>query len=336
MTIPKLTYCDDTAPGITRRRRGDVWQYFAADGSRVTDADEMARLNAIGLPPAYRDAWFCSSDRGHIQAVGWDEKGRKQYRYHAQFREAQEAAKYERCAEFGHALPRLRKRVSADLRRRGLGRERAVAAVVRLLDQAHLRVGNEGYAKANKSYGATTLRRKHGRVSGGTLKLRFKAKSGKDCDLSITDRSLARFVRQCGDLDDQHLFAWLDGDGVAHPVTSTDVNAYIRDATGGDFTAKHFRTWGASLMAFEALAQAEADLNLKSLLEPVTARLNNTPAVARRSYVHPALIALVKEGQAAFRRALRLPRRLAHLSRTERGLIAFLEAGVPAGLARAA
>jgi len=330
MAAIKLRYADDTEPGITRRRAATGFQYFLPCGTRVTDADEVARLDGIGLPPAYRDAWYCSRPNGHIQAIGWDEKGRKQYRYHNGFREAQEAAKYERCAEFGHALGSLRKRVQADLRRRGLVRERAVAAVVRLLDQGHVRVGNEGYAASNKSYGATTLRKRHGRVTGKTLRLRFKAKSGKECDLKITDRSLSRFVRACGDLDDQHLFAWLDADGAARPVTSSDVNAYIREATGGDFTAKHFRTWGASLMAFEALAQAEDDLSLKALLEPVTARLNNTPAVARKSYVHPALIALVKDGQAAFRRALRLPRRARHLTRTERGLIAFLEAGTPA------
>ncbi|GAA3250203.1 DNA topoisomerase IB [Sphingomonas yabuuchiae] len=283
--------------------------------------------------PAYKDAWFCPRANGHIQAVGWDEKGRKQYRYHADFREAQEAAKYERCAAFGHALPTLRKRVEADLKKRGLCKERAVAAVVRLLDNGHIRVGNEAYAATNKSFGATTLRKRHGQVKGTTLRLRYRGKSGKMRDMTLTDRSLASFVKRCQDLDEQHLFAWVDDEGEANPVTSSDVNTDIREATGCDFTAKHFRTWAASVAAFEALALAEADLSLKAMLEPVVEKLGNTPAIARKSYVHPSLIALVKEGQAAFRKTLRLPRARAGLSRIECGLIAFLEAGTPASKA---
>lgn len=323
----RITYCDDSKPGITRKKVRNGWAYFGTDGHRITDRDEIDRLNAIGLPPAYRDAWFCPRRNGHIQAIGWDEKGRKQYRYHTDFREAQEAAKYEKCAEFGHALPRVRKAVERDLASRGLHKDRAVAAVVRLLDVAHIRVGNEAYAQANDSYGATTLRKQHGTVRGNTLKLRYVGKSGKERDTTVTDRRLAATVRKMQDLDDQHLFAWVDDDGEAHPVTSSDVNDYIRRASGGDFTAKHFRTWGASVTAFEALARAEADLSLKALLEPVVARLGNTPAIARKSYVHPALIALVKKGQSAFRAALRLPRSARYLSREERGLIAFLETG---------
>ena len=333
MSSRKIVYCDDSRPGITRRKMRDGWNYFDADGARITDRDEIDRLNAVGLPPAYRDAWFCPKPNGHIQAIGWDEKGRKQYRYHPGFREAQEAAKYDRCAEFGHALPALRKQVARDLRKRSLSKARAIAAVVRLLDNGHLRVGNEAYAKTNKSFGATTLRKRHAKVKGATLRLRFKGKSGQERDCALTDRSLARFVKACQDLDDQHLFQWLDEDGEAHPVTSSDVNTYIRDVTGEDFTAKHFRTWCASVVAFEALASAEDDLSLKALLAPVTARLGNTPAIARKSYVHPRLIGLVKKGQSAFRKALRLPRKSTHLSRAERGLIAFLEAGTPASKA---
>ncbi len=328
----RLVYCDDSKPGITRRKMRHGWGYFDAAGTRITDRDEIDRLNAIGLPPAYRDAWFCPKANGHIQAVGWDEKGRKQYRYHTGFREAQEAAKYEKCADFGHCLPRIRKQVEADLASRGLTKDRAVAAVVRLLDIGHIRVGNEAYAQANESYGATTLRKRHGEVRGATLKLRYKGKSGKERDMRVTDKRLAAAVRKMQDLDEQHLFAWVDDDGTAHPVTSSDVNDYIRRAGGGDFTAKHFRTWGASVTAFEALAHAEADLSLKALLEPVVARLGNTPAIARKSYVHPSLIGLVKQGQSAFRKALRLPRSARYLSRCERGLIAFLEAGTPAAL----
>ena len=326
----RIVYFDDSKPGITRRKVRNGWAYFASDGARITDRDVIDRLNAVGLPPAYRDAWYCPRANGHIQAIGWDEKGRKQYRYHADFREAQEAAKYEKCADFGHCLPRIRKQVAEDLSARGLGKDRAVAAVVRLLDIGHIRVGNEAYAEANESYGATTLRKDHGSVRGDTLKLRYTGKSGKERDMKVTDKRLAATVRKMQDLDEQHLFAWVDDDGAAHPVTSSDVNDYIRRAGGGDFTAKHFRTWGASVTAFEALASAEADLSLKALLEPVVARLGNTPAIARKSYVHPALIALVKKGQGAFRKALRLPRSARYLSREERGLIAFLEAGTPA------
>jgi DNA topoisomerase I len=326
----RLSYSDDTKPGITRQKVRGGWGYWDAKGDRIKDREEIDRLNAIGLPPAYIDAWFCPKANGHIQAVGWDDKGRKQYRYHTQFREAQDASKYERCGDFGLALPKLRKQVERDLRQRTLSKERAVAAVVRLLDNGHIRVGNEAYAKDNKSFGATTLRKRHAKVKGATLKLQFKAKSGKLCTLSLTDRSLSRFVKTCSDLDDQHLFAWVDEAGEPRPVTSTDVNEYIRAATGDDFTAKHFRTWAASVVAFEALANAERDLSLKTMLEPVTLKLGNTPAIARKSYVHPTLIALIKNGQTKFRKALRLPRKSSYLSRTERGLIAFLQTGTPA------
>jgi len=323
--MARLVFSDDSKAGITRRKLRLGWAYFTPDGQRITDREEIDRLNRIGLPPAYRDAWFCPRANGHIQAVGWDDKGRKQYRYHPDFRARQDGAKYDRCAEFGQALPALRKKVASDLRKRGLSKERAVAAVVRLLDNGHIRVGNESYARENKSFGATTLRKRHARISGNTLKLQFKAKSGKLCTLRMTDRSLSRFVRKMQDLDDQHLFAWLDSDGVAHPVTSSDVNAYIREATGEDFTAKHFRTWAASVTAFHALASAEHDLSLTAMLEPVTEKLGNTPAIARKSYVHPRLIALIKQGQTQFRKALRLPRATSQLSAVERGLIAFLQ-----------
>ncbi|MEG3176013.1 DNA topoisomerase IB [Sphingomonas sp. RB3P16] len=331
-----ISYHDDSDPGITRKQMRHGWGYFDVTGARITDRDEIDRLNAIGLPPAYRDAWFCPSASGHIQAVGWDEKGRKQYRYHTAFRETQEAAKYELCAPFGHALPKLRARVTADLAKRGIGKDTAVAAVVRLLDLGKVRIGNEGYVKANKSFGATTLRKRHAALKGQSLKLQFKAKSGKLRVLTITDGSLSRFVKRCQDLPGQHLFRWIDADGVAHPVTSSDVNAYIREAMGADFTAKHFRTWSASVLAFEALASAPKDISLKTMLLPVCEALGNTPAIARKSYVHPALLALAKDGQAAFRAGLRLPRSTQHLSRAERGLIAYLETGTPTVPARAA
>jgi DNA topoisomerase I len=322
-----IVYCDDSQPGYTRKKARHGWAYFDQAGERITDRDEIDRLNAVGLPPAYRDAWFCPNRNGHIQAVGWDEKGRKQYRYHADFRAAQEAAKYERCAPFGRALPRLRKQVERDLQRRRHDKRHTVAAIVRLLDTEHLRIGNESYVKENKSFGLTTLRDRHARYERGTLKLKYRAKSGKERTLSITDRSLAQFVKKCQDLPGQKLFQYVGDDGEPHPVTSGDVNDYIREAMGENFTAKHFRTWGATLIAFEALAKAERDLSLKVLLEPVVAKLGNTPSVARKSYVHPSVIALVKKGQSAFRRGLKLPRKAQYLSREERALIDFLERG---------
>jgi len=323
--LARIVYSDDSEPGITRRKMRHGWGYWDAQGKRITDRDEIDRLNAIGLPPAYTDAWFCPDPDGHIQAIGWDEKGRKQYRYHPDFREAREAEKYELCAEFGRRLPRLRRRVETDLRHRRIDKDRAVAAVVRLLDLGFVRVGSESYVKENKSFGATTLRKRHADLDGRTLKLEYKAKSGKLRRLTIADGSLIRFVRTCQDLPGQHLFGWVDAEGAAHPVSSTDVNDYIHEAMGDAFTAKHFRTWGASVLAFEALATARRDISLKTMLEPVTDALGNTPAIARKSYVHPRLIELAKEGQAAFRETLKLPRKTRYLSRMERGLIAFLE-----------
>jgi DNA topoisomerase-1 len=319
-----LNFVDDQLPGITRRRFGRAWGYFTADGQRITDRDEIDRLNAVGLPPAYGNAWFCPDPNGHIQAIGWDERGRKQYRYHTDFRAAQEAAKYDRCSDFGRALPRLRARVEADLSGRGLGRDKACAAVVRLLDLAKVRIGNEAYAQENKSFGATTLRKRHAALKGRTLKLEFRAKSGQMRKLSISDGSLLRFVKRMQDLPGQHLFRWLDADGTANPVTSTDVNQYIRDAMSGDFTAKHFRTWGASVVAFRVLFDTHGRTTLKELLAIVSDELGNTPSIARKSYVHPALIDLAKSG-ATWDASMRLPRSMRHLDRYERGLIAFLD-----------
>lgn len=322
--MPRIVYCDDSTPGITRRKVRHGWGYWDAEGKRITDRAEIGRLNAIGLPPAYRDAWFCPKPNGHIQAVGWDERGRKQYRYHPDFRAAREAEKYDRCAAFGAALPKLRARVETDLATRRHSKERTVAAIVKLLDIGYLRVGNEGYARANKSFGATTLRDRHAEIHGQRLKLCYRAKSGRMRTLVITDRSLARFVKKCQDLPGQQLFQYVNDAGEPQGVTSTDVNDYIREATGDDFTAKHFRTWGASVIAFEALATADRDIGLKTMLEPVTEALGNTPAIARKSYVHPALIDLAKRDQADFREHLDLPRATRYLDRFERGLIAFL------------
>ncbi|MGZ8361684.1 MAG: DNA topoisomerase IB [Allosphingosinicella sp.] len=325
-TTGRLRHSDCSASGITRRRRGRYWQYFDAGGMRITDRDEIDRLNAIGLPPAYRDAWFCPNANGHIQAIGYDEKGRKQYRYHAGFRARRDQSKYLRTADFGRALPKLRRRVEADLRKRSLGRDTIAAAIVRLMDNEYLRVGNEAYAQANKSFGATTLRARHAKVAGNKVRMRFKAKSGVERELDITDKGLIRIVRNCQDLPGQQLFQYLDAGGAPRPITSSDVNDYIRDATGEDFTAKHFRTWGASAIAFEAVCAAgDEGIGLKALLEPVAAALGNTPTMARKAYVHPALIEAVKRDGGRALRGLTCPRGNKYLSSAERGLIAFLD-----------
>jgi DNA topoisomerase-1 len=327
MSASRLRHCDDKRPGITRQRAGHGWAYFLPSGERITDREEIDRLNKIALPPAYVDAWYCPYANGHIQATGVDAKGRKQYRYHPDFRAQQEADKYERCADFGRALPRLRARVKADLAGRKLARDTVIAAVVRLLDLGRIRVGNEAYAKSNKSFGATTLRNRHARVRGARLQLEYIGKSGKKQRLTIEDRRLAGIVRRTQDLPGQHLFEYLDADGTPHPVTSEDVNTYIREATGGDFTAKHFRTWGASLLAFEhiLLASKDGKVSLKPMLEAVAQALGNTPAISRKSYIHPALIALCRDGDGGELCALRMPRPTQYLSAHERALVGFLD-----------
>lgn len=322
----RLIFVDDSLPGITRKKAGRGWAYFDAHGDRIADRDEIDRLNRIALPPAYRDAWFCPAENGHILATGYDDKGRKQYRYHPDFRSWREGEKFDGCAAFGRLLPLVRQRVEADLATANLTRERAIASVVRLLDTGSIRVGNEAYAAANKSFGATTLRMRHAKAKGNVLTLRFRAKSGKDCQMRVTDKGLARFVRSMQDLPGQHLFQYLDENGEPAPVTSTDVNDYLRETMGEDFTAKNFRTWHASALALEVLAATDGHVSLKELLSRVSDRLGNTPAVARRSYVHPAVLALV-ERQDDWRNQLTLPRRTRWLTRHERALIDLLDDG---------
>jgi len=287
-----LRHSSDTEPGITRKRMGRYWAYFDAKGKRVTDREEIDRLNAIALPPAYSDAWFCVDPNGHLQATGIDARGRKQYRYHADYRAKRDNAKYEGLLEFGKALPRLRRRVQQDLKRRNLTRETVLAGVVRLLDTQHLRVGNEQYAKENKSFGATTLRSRHLRRKGQALHMRFTGKHGIVHEMKITDANLKRICKKCQELPGQMLFQYINGDGDPKPITSGDVNEYIKDATGGDFTAKHFRTWGASVIALDQLLKKRenARITVKTVIEPVAEALGNTPAISRKSYVHPALL----------------------------------------------
>ncbi|MEA2999929.1 MAG: topoisomerase [Sphingomonadales bacterium] len=322
-----LRYVDDSQPGITRKRRGRYWQYFHPDGRRVADREEIDRLNGVGMPPAYERCWFCPDANGHIQAVGYDSKGRKQYRYHPEFRARQEARKYERLAAFARALPKLRKKVEEDLKGGPTAPDTVLAAVVRLIDETRMRVGNEEYAKDNKSFGATTLRNRHARVKRGRLRISYAGKHGIRRTVTVTDRNLVRIARRTQDLPGQNLFEYVNEEGSVCPVTSGDVNAYVKAAMGEDFTAKDFRTWGASVIAFEAMLdklREHGTVKLKSVIEPVAEALGNTPAISRKSYVHPALIEAAKDAGAIGDRTL--PRATKHLSSAERGLIEFLDA----------
>ncbi|MBB6124532.1 DNA topoisomerase-1 [Sphingobium subterraneum] len=321
-----IIYVDEQAAGITRRRFGKGFRFCFADGAPVTDPDEIERLRSIGLPPAYRDCWYCPDPNGHLQATGFDDRGRKQYRYHPLFRSQKEDEKFALCAQFGRILPKLRERVEQDLASRKLTFERTVAAIVRLLDAGLLRVGNDQYAKENDSYGATTLRADHAELRGQKVKLRYRGKSGKEWNRAITDKALARFVRQVQDLPGQKLFQFVDAQGDPHPVSSSDVNAYIHDVMGEAFSAKHFRTFGASVVAYEALVASQGTMKLREMTLVVSQALGNTPAIARKSYIHPALIALCQDGPAEGTDPWTLPRSTRWLTRTERGLIAYLDA----------
>ncbi|WFL76590.1 DNA topoisomerase IB [Altererythrobacter arenosus] len=322
--MTKLIYVDDSLPGITRRGAGKGFAYYDPQGKRITDPAERRRLNAIALPPAYVDEWYCPAPNGHILATGYDARGRKQYRYHPEFRMRKEGEKFDGCMVFGNLLPLVRKRVEEDLEARKLTRERAIASVVRLLDLGAIRIGNEGYARTNKSFGATTLRRRHAELTGNTLRLRYVGKGGKKREVTLTDGSLARVVRKMQDLPGQNLFQYFDEEGDLQAVGSSDVNEYLRETMGQGFTAKNFRTWHASVMAYRCLADAEDRLTIKSLLDCVAEHLGNTPAVTRKSYIHPAVIDLV-DRQVEWRQNLNLPRATRWLTRAERGLLELLE-----------
>lgn len=322
--MTKLIYVDDELPGISRKRAGKGWAYYDPQGKLISDAEEKRRLNAIALPPAYVEAWFCPAANGHILATGFDAKGRKQYRYHPEFRAQRESEKFDSCVAFGNLLPLVRKRVEQDLSGNKVTFERAVASVVRLLDLGALRVGNEGYAQANKSFGATTLRRRHAEVRGQTLRLKYKGKSGQMREVTLTDGSLARMVRRMQDLPGQNIFKYVDENGEVRSVGSADVNAYLEETMGQRFTAKNFRTWHASVMGFACLRSGEGKLPMKELLDCVAGKLGNTPAVTRKSYIHPAVIDLV-DRQEEWRAGLELPRPTKWLTREERGLLDLLQ-----------
>ncbi|MHB2264228.1 DNA topoisomerase IB [Aliihoeflea sp. PC F10.4] len=292
-----LTYVSDGEPGIRRKRAGKGYSFTLPDGSKLKAKDEIARIKALVIPPAWTDVWISPDPLGHIQATGRDQKGRKQYRYHARWSEFRDEAKYQSLVNFASALPRLRTQMESDLRRRGLPREKVLASIVWLLDNTMIRVGNPAYARDNKSFGLTTLRSRHVEVEGAKLRFAFKGKSGKEWNLKLVDRRMARILKDILDLPGQHLFQYRDEDGERRMVHSQDVNAYIRDATGEEFSSKHFRTWGGTtsataLFATVELPQTKREIAkvLNSLIDKVAARLGNTRAVCRSCYIHPRVV----------------------------------------------
>ena len=298
-----LRYTTDGEAGIRRVKRGRGFGYLQSSGRPVTDTAVLARIRSLAIPPAYRDVWICVHSNGHLQATGRDARGRKQYRYHPRWRTHRDGTKFDRMLEFGHALPRIRRRVSTDLRQSGLPRDKVLAAVVRLLECTLARVGNEEYARTNGSFGLTTLRDRHVALKGARVNLEFRGKSGIPHSVSIEDRAVARIIRGCRDIPGQELFQWIDESGQRRPVGSADVNEYLREASGGDFTAKDFRTWFATVEALELLKRSvpgterETRKRVVEAVAEVARKLGNTPAICRKCYIHPVILSSYSEGQ---------------------------------------
>jgi DNA topoisomerase-1 len=301
--IAGLRYVSDVFPGIRRVKSGRGFYYVRPDGKPLRDAEDLARIKSLAIPPAWTDVWICPLATGHLQATGRDAKGRKQYRYHPRWREVRDETKYLKMLAFAHALPRIRRRVDRDIERPGLPREKILASMVKLLEATLIRVGNEEYARQNKSYGLTTLRNRHVAVSGSTIRFQFRGKSGISHLVALHDRRLARIIKRCQDLPGQDLFEYLDEQGLPRPIGSADVNDYIREISGDNFTAKDFRTWIGTVLAALALdaldpaeTAMEAKHNIVRAVESVAKQLGNTPSVCRKCYVHPAVIESYMDG----------------------------------------
>jgi len=301
--VAGLTYVTEGRPGLGRRRAGKSFIYTDTEGRRVRDTATLARVRALAIPPAWRDVWICASAHGHIQAVGRDARGRKQYRYHPRWREVRDETKYARMLAFAAALPAIRARVRADLARSALPREKVLATVVKLLETTLIRVGNAEYARANGSFGLTTLRARHVSVRGASLRFEFCGKGGKSHAVDVRDPRLARVVKRCQDLPGQELFQYIDDEGQRQRIDSDDVNRYLREIAGEEFTAKDFRTWSGTVLAALALDEVrrfasprEARRNITRAIESVARRLGNTPAISRRCYVHPAVLEAYADG----------------------------------------
>ena len=298
-----LRYASDVRPGISRRRSGRGFSYRRADGTTIRDRETLARIKALAIPPAWTDVWICPQPNGHLQASGRDARGRKQYRYHQRWSAHRGEDKFERMLAFAEALPRIRARCDEDLARRGVPREKVLAAVVRLLELTLIRVGNDEYARLNRSFGLTTLRDRHAKIDGSSIRFRFRGKSGKQHEVDLRDRRLAAVVRRCQELPGQELFQYVDENGDVRDVTSDDVNDYLREVSGERFTAKDFRTWAGTVLAYRALlalqpvdGERAARKAVVEAMRTTAEHLGNTPAVARGSYVHPAVLDAYLEG----------------------------------------
>jgi DNA topoisomerase I len=292
-----LKYISDSAPGIRRQKRENLFYYVTTDNKTVRDRETLERIRSLVIPPAWEEVWICADPSGHLQATGRDARGRKQYRYHARWRQIRDENKYEKLIGFAQELPRIRRRVKSDLRRRGLPREKVLAAVVKLLETTLVRVGNDEYAKDNKSFGLTTMRDRHFECAGSKARLEFNGKSGVPHEIEIRDPQIVRIVRNCQELPGQELFQYVDEEGAVHDIGSADVNEYLREISGQDFTAKDFRTWAGTALAAQALQEFEdfdtkaaAKRNVTRAIERVARRLGNTKAVCRKCYIHPAII----------------------------------------------
>ncbi|MBT2373014.1 DNA topoisomerase IB [Pseudomonas fluorescens] len=323
-----LHYVDDTQPGIRRKKLRGKFQYFTANGERITDATEIKRINALAVPPAYTDVWICADRHGHLQATGRDARGRKQYRYHPRWREVRDSDKYSRLQAFGKALPKLRKQLEAQVAEPGFNREKVLATVILLLDATLIRVGNTQYARDNRSYGLTTLRTRHVDIKGSEILFQFRGKSGIEHQITVKDRRLATVLKRCLELPGQNLFQYLDEGGERHTVSSTDVNAHLHHLTGADFTAKDYRTWAGSALALSVLRdlewqpESDAKKHVVAMVKEVARQLGNTPAVCRKCYIHPAVLEHFSLGELA---KLPKPRGRKGLKAEEVGLAMFLE-----------
>ena len=298
-----LRYATDELPGFSRRRRGKGFSYLDRDGNLIRDPEVVSRIRSIVIPPAWTDVWICPWPNGHMQASGRDARGRKQHRYHAEYRAARDEAKFGRLVEFATALPRIRKRVDRDLGRPGVPREKVLAAVVRLLELTLIRVGNDEYSRLNRSFGLTTLRGRHVKVDGTQIRFRFRGKGGAPHEVGLRDRRLAALIRRCQDLPGQDLFQYAEN-GTVHNVTSDDVNAYLREVSGGDFTAKDFRTWAGTVLAYRALSELPeavdeqaAKRNVVEAVKRTAGALRNSAAVSRQAYIHPEVLQAYVEGR---------------------------------------
>jgi DNA topoisomerase-1 len=299
-----LHYVAERADGIHRRRRGKGFYYSNSAGKQVRDIATLGRIKSLVIPPAWEDVWICGDPLGHLQAVGRDQRGRKQYRYHPRWREVRDENKYDRLREFGRALPRIRRRVARDMRKPGLPREKVLATVVKLLETTLIRVGNEEYLRENHSTGLTTMRNKHVEIHGSEIHFEFRGKSGVEHAVDLRDRRLAKIVRACQHLPGQELFQYVDDDGTRHAIGSQDVNDYLHQIGGGEFTAKDFRTWSGTVLAAMALqefekfdSEAQAKRNVVAAIESVAKKLGNTKAVCRKCYVHPAVLNTYLDGK---------------------------------------